>query len=214
MNIDCKLLFIKPLDLDQPIRCQRNEFLILGSNIFIVKTFFRKILIHFLSEMKIVIMFSKTVILLFCCVGAILGDSTLAPTQKPDPNARPLPNPDALPCINAIKNAGVSDKCRTQAMNTWDPIKRGQEMGSLRESCCEAYGEVDCILNATQNGGYCKGEAQQAMLNHQRTLFGWLQKGMCLTIKYHSGNCDPDQYIREQNREFSVYYKSARLFWF
>lgn len=141
-------------------------------------------------------MLTKTIIsftLLFCAIICVTSGQSTTKAPVRDPNARPLPSPLAQACIKNLTAVGILDKCHNQSLTLWDPIKRGEGMSSHRDLCCSIYGELDCIMNATLNGNKCNATSSEAMVNHQRTLFGWYKRLACLDIRYHAGQCDPDQ---------------------
>ena len=129
----------------------------------------------------------------FCAVWTVRANNTVQPTT--DPNAYPIPTPDANACIQALNHSGVLDRCHNQALSLWNPANRGESVSTMLDFCCVIYDEVDCMLNATTVGNFCTvnpGE-QEAAQNHFRTVFQWWKRNDCQAISYHTGQCDPDR---------------------
>ena len=130
-------------------------------------------------------MFSlKTVILfllLFCAIQCLIL-AQLPPT--PFPKA----SPNAQLCINEMNQIGVLGQCQDDAMNKWNPTKKGRE--SVREYCCEIFGQIDCIIDFSGSGLFCKN-TKQDMVKYQKSLFNWWQNNDdCRKIKYHAELCN------------------------
>ena len=132
-------------------------------------------------------MFSKTIIklkflLLFCALFSVAYSQTT--TLKPFP----IPSLEAQECIQELTLSGVISLCSNQSIELWNPQKSGKTPETIQQFCCQTFGEIDCILNATQNGIGCQ-KTRPAMVRHQQTLLTWWETGDCINVKYNNGQC-------------------------
>jgi hypothetical protein len=102
----------------------------------------------------------------------------------------PIPGPNATICMSKLKTLGVLDDCRTTQEDLWNPDNRKEKEGTSKDSCCQIYGEIDCIKKATNTPGICGSNInRQAFLKHQQNVANYWSTTFCKSIKYHGGSC-------------------------
>jgi hypothetical protein len=102
----------------------------------------------------------------------------------------PIPGPNATICMSKLQTLGVLDDCSKTQEALWNPDNRREKQGTSKDSCCQIYGEIDCIKKATNTPGICGNDINRlAFLKHQQTVANYWSTKFCNQIKYHGGNC-------------------------